>query len=175
MVTLLLRGANDFITDEIERSVHDSLCIVRRTLESGSVVPGGGAVEIALNIYLEDFAKTLGSKEQIAIAEFAEALAIIPKILANNAALDATDLVSKMRVLHSAAQNTDDEKRNDYKYAGLDLQNGKVRNNLNAGVVEPLVAKIKCLKFATEAAITILRIDDMIKLNPQKEELPHRH
>jgi len=59
----LLRGANEFMTDEIERSIHDALCVVRRTLESGYVVAGGGACEIALGIYLEDFAKTLGSKE----------------------------------------------------------------------------------------------------------------
>lgn len=72
--------------DEIERSVHDSLCVVKRTLESGCVVAGGGAVEVALNIKLEDYAKTLGGKEQTAIFEFSEALTIIPKVLANNAA-----------------------------------------------------------------------------------------
>eukprot|EP01016_Furgasonia_blochmanni_P033131 TRINITY_DN343_c0_g1_i2.p2 TRINITY_DN343_c0_g1~~TRINITY_DN343_c0_g1_i2.p2 ORF type:complete len:517 (+),score=227.75 TRINITY_DN343_c0_g1_i2:389-1939(+) len=174
-VTIMIRGANEWATDEIERSVHDSLCVVKRTLESGTVVAGGGAVEVALNIYLEDFATNLGSKEQIAVAEFAEALTVIPKILATNAALDATDLVSNLRVLHNAAQKTDDEKRQDYKWAGLDLINGKVRNNLNAGVLEPSVSKIKCLRFATEAAITILRIDDMIKLAPKKEDMPGRH
>ena len=45
--------------DEMERSVHDSLCAVKRTLESNAVVPGGGAVETALSIYLENFATTL--------------------------------------------------------------------------------------------------------------------
>ena len=53
---------------------------------------------------------------------------------------------------------------------GLDLIEGKVRDNLKAGVLEPCISKIKCLKFATEAAITILRIDDMIKLRPEKKE-----
>lgn len=84
--TILLRGANEFQLEEIERSIHDSLCVIKRTLESGFVVAGGGACEIALGIYLDDFAKTLGSKEQIAIAEFCESLSIIPKILSTNAA-----------------------------------------------------------------------------------------
>lgn len=174
-VTILLRGANEFMLDEVERSVHDSLCVVKRCIESGYVVAGGGAVEIALNIYLEDFARSLGSKEQLAIAEFAEALLIIPKILAANAAQDAAELVSKLRVAHAKAQTSDEEKYQQLKYCGLDLLNGKVRNNLQAGVLEPMVSKVKSLKFATEAAITILRIDDMIKLDPKKEEMMDRH
>lgn len=89
--------------DEVERSIHDALCVVRRTLESGHVVTGGGACEVALSIYLEDFAKTLGSKEQIAIAEYCEALTIIPKVLSTNAALDASELISKLKVFHSAS------------------------------------------------------------------------
>ena len=172
--TILLRGANEFMTAEIERSLHDSLCVVKRILESNAVVAGGGAVEAALSIYLEDYARTLGSREQLAIAEFAEALLVIPKTLALNAAKDATDLVAKMRVFHHAVQQMDDQSKKDLKYSGLDLINGKVRNNLVAGVLEPAVSKLKSLKFATEAAITILRIDDMIKLHPKKQKDP-RH
>ncbi len=61
--SILLRGPNEFMLDEVERSIHDSLCVIKRTLESGFVVAGGGACEIGLGIYLEDYAKTLGSKE----------------------------------------------------------------------------------------------------------------
>ena len=68
--SIILRGPNEMMLEEVERSLHDSLCVLKRTLECGSVVAGGGACEIALNIYLEDFAKTLASKEQIAIAEY---------------------------------------------------------------------------------------------------------
>lgn len=153
--------------DEVDRSIHDALCVVRRTLESNKVVAGGGACEVSLSIHLEDFAKTLGSKEQIAISEFSEALLIIPKVLANNAALDAIELIAKLRKLHHASQNSDDETRKELKYAGLDLVNNKCRNNLKAGVLEPANSKIKSIRFATEAAITILRIDDFIKLAPK--------
>jgi T-complex protein 1 subunit alpha len=172
--TILLRGANDFFLEEVERSLHDSLCVIKRVLESNQVVPGGGAVEVGLSVYLDDFARTLGTREQLAIAEFSEALQIIPKTLALNAAKDATDLIAKLRVFHNASQNTEDETKKELKYSGLDLVNGKVRNNLKAGVLEPAISKIKSLKFATEAAITILRIDDMIKLAPKEQEDPRR-
>ena len=65
---------------------------------------GGGAVEAALSIYLKNFANTLGSREQLAIAEFADALLVIPKTLAVNAAKDATELVAKLRAYHYTAQ-----------------------------------------------------------------------
>jgi T-complex protein 1 subunit alpha len=107
--TIIVRGANEFFLDEIERSIHDSLCVVKRVLESNSLVAGGGACEVALSIYLDDFARTLGTREQLAIAEFSEALQIIPKTLAMNAAKDATDLIAKLRVMHNAALKADDD------------------------------------------------------------------
>jgi len=164
--TVLLRGANDYLLDEMDRSLHDAFCIVKRVLESGRVVPGGGAVEAALSVYLENFATTLGSREQLAIAEFADALLVIPKILAVNAAKDATELVAKLRAYHHTAQAKPD-KRHMAQY-GLDLVAGVVRNNIDAGVLEPALSKLKILQFATEAAITILRIDDLIRLAPDE-------
>ncbi|KAL6495377.1 T-complex protein 1 subunit alpha [Orobanche gracilis] len=161
-VSLILRGANDYMLDEVDRALHDALCIVKRTLESNTVVAGGGAVEAALSAYLENLATTLGSREQLAIAEFAESLLIIPKVLAVNAAKDATELVAKLRKIHHIAQTEADKKH--LSSMGLDLIKGTVRNNLEAGVIEPAMSKVKIIQFATEAAITILRIDDMIKI-----------
>lgn len=60
--SIILRGANDFMLDEMERSMHDAICVVKRVLESKTVVPGGGAVEAALSIYLENFATSLASE-----------------------------------------------------------------------------------------------------------------
>lgn len=163
--TIVLRGANDFMLDEIDRSLHDALSVVKRTLESKTVVPGGGAVEAALSIYLENLAETMGSRQQLAIMEFAQALLVIPKTLAVNGALDATELVAQLRAYHYAAQS--DEGRGDSKWIGLDLHNGQVRDSVKAGVLEPAMSKIKSLRFACEAAITILRIDDSIKMAPK--------
>jgi T-complex protein 1 subunit alpha len=95
--------------DEMERSIHDSLSIVKRTLESNMVVAGGGAVEAALSVYLENLATTLGSREQLAVVEFALALLVIPKVLAVNAAKDATELVAKLCAYHHNAQTKADK------------------------------------------------------------------
>jgi len=171
--SIILRGANDYQCDETERSVHDALCVVKRVLESGRVVPGGGAVEAALSIYLEKFANTLESRNQLAVADFAKALTVIPKTLAINAAKDATDLVAKLRAYHNLSQT--DETKDALKWTGLDLIEGVTRDNLAAGVLEPAVSKIKCIKFATEAAITILRIDEHIKLRPDNKEDPNSY
>jgi len=165
--SIILRAANDFYCDEMERSVHDALCVVKRVLESKTVVPGGGCVEAALSIYLENFATSVGSREQLAIAEFANSLLVIPKCLAVNAAKDSTDLVSKLRAYHNNSQLKPEHSK--LKWYGLDLFEGKIRDNRAFGVFEPAISKVKCLKFATEAAITILRIDDMIKLAPEQK------
>lgn len=176
--SIILRGPNDYSLDEMERSIHDSLCVVKRALESGNVVPGGGAVEAALNIYLESFATTVGSREQLAIAEFANALLIIPKTLAVNAAKDSSDLIAKLRTYHAASQTAmkGDLKRKKYKNYGLDLINGRIVNEVLHGVLEPTVSKIKSLKSALEACISILRIDTMITVAPEPpKEDPHQH
>ncbi|PWY88999.1 chaperonin complex component, TCP-1 alpha subunit [Aspergillus heteromorphus CBS 117.55] len=175
--SIILRGANDFSLDEMERSVHDSLCAVKRTLESGSIVPGGGAVETALHIYLEEFAVTVGSREQLAIGEFAQSLLTVPKTLAVNAAKDSSELVAQLRVRHALSQRVQDgdaneeekaiAKKKTYRNYGLDLTKGRVHDALKAGVLEPSMGKIKQLKSAVEACIAIMRIDTMIKLDPE--------
>lgn len=167
--SIVLRGANEFLLEEMDRTLHDAICVVKRVLESKTVVAGGGAVEAALSIYLEKFATSIKTREQLAIAEFAEALLVIPKTLAVNAAQDATELVAKLRACHNDSQS--DPTKKELNRTGLDLMEGKIRNNIAAGVIEPALTKIKYLQFATEAAITILRIDDMIRIN-QKEEDP---
>jgi len=169
--SVILRGPSDIALDEMERALHDALCAVKRALESKSVVPGGGTVEAALSIFLENYASSMGSREQLAIAEFAKSLLVIPYTLANNAAKDSTELVAKLRALHNESQKNDkDPKRSDLKWYGLDLIKGVVRDSKAAGVLEPALIKIKSIKLATEAAITILRIDDLIKLFPEKKD-----
>ncbi|KAF2121484.1 T-complex protein 1 subunit alpha [Lophiotrema nucula] len=177
--SIILRGANDYALDEMERSVHDSLSAVKRTLESGRLVPGGGAVETALHIYLEEWATSVGSREQLAIAAFASALLSIPKTLAINAAKDATELVAQLRSRHALSQRTPNDpttpqnakelaRSKNYKNYGLDLTNGKVHDCLKAGVLEPSMSKVKQLKSAVEACVAIMRIDTLIKLDPEE-------
>lgn len=185
--SIILRGPSDYQLDEMERSIHDSLCAVKRTLESGSLVPGGGAVETALHIYLEEFAGTVGSREQLAIGEFAQSLLIVPRTLAVNAALDASELTAQLRSRHAISQRTqgndtsENEKniaqKNNFKNYGLDLTHGKVVDEIKFGVMEPSMGKIRQLKSAVEACIAIMRIDTMIKLDPEQrnEDDAHGH
>jgi len=168
--SIILRGANEFLLDEMDRTLHDAICVIKRVLESKTVVAGGGAVEAALSIYLEKFATSIKSREQLAIAEFAEALLVIPKTLSVNAAQDATELVAKLRVCHNDSQS--DPTKKALNRTGLDLIDGKIRDNIAAGVIEPALTKIKYIQFATEASITILRIDDLIRINEKEKEDP---
>lgn len=171
--SVILRGANDYYVDEMERSMHDAFCVVQDVLEKKSVVPGGGACEAALSIFLENYANTISSREQIAINEFARALLAIPRQLAVNAAMDSTELVSRLRAHHHAHQSAAaSEETEAFKWYGLDLTGQRVCDSRQAGVLEPTISKIKALKFATEAAITILRIDDMIKLKEEPKANP---
>ncbi len=156
--TVLLRGANEYMLDEIDRALHDAACVVKRLLESNSLVPGGGAVEAALSVFLQEHACTMNSREQVAFLEFADAVLVIPKQLAINAGLDSSDLVAQLRSHHAQGKH----------HMGLDLFEGTLRDNLAAGVVEPAISKIKSLRFATEAAITILRIDDRITVSKRQ-------
>ncbi|OSX76215.1 hypothetical protein BU14_0202s0002 [Porphyra umbilicalis] len=160
--SVLLRGPNEYMCDEMGRSFHDAVCVVKRTLESGTVVPGGGAVEAALSVHLDQYATTLGTREMLAVAQVADALLVIPKTLAVNAAMDATDLVARLRAAHYMSQN--EKGKEELALTGLDLKTGVVRNSSKAGVVEPALSKIKSIQFAAEAAITILRIDDSINV-----------
>merc|ERR1739848_227217 len=129
--SVIIRGANDFMCDEIERAVHDALCVIKRVGESKSVVPGGGCVEAALSIFLENYASTIATKEQVAIIEFAQALLVIPRTLAVNAAKDAAELVPYLRAYHDKAQKNK-EANADLRFMGLDLYNGKIVNNYKA-------------------------------------------
>ncbi|KAE9965656.1 T-complex protein 1 subunit alpha, partial [Venturia inaequalis] len=183
--SIILRGANDYSLDEMERSVHDSLSAVKRTLESGRIVPGGGAVETALHIYLEEWATSVGSREQLAIAAFAQSLLVVPKTLAINAALDASELVAQLRSRHALSQRADVAgtepkelaKKKNYKNYGLDLMRGRVVDELKMGVLEPSMSKVKQLKSAVEACVAIMRIDTLIKLDPEQrgEDDGHGH
>ncbi len=160
-VTILLRGANDMILDEVERSLKDALNVLRNVMREPKIVPGGGAVEVELSLRLREFAAKIGGKEQLAIEAFATALEEIPMILAETAGLDPLETLMKLRQLHSEGKI----------YAGIDVINSRVEEDMTKiNVVEPVIVKRNILKSATEAATTILKIDDIIAASPLKKE-----
>ncbi|MFC7325107.1 thermosome subunit alpha [Halorubrum rutilum] len=151
-VTLILRGGTEHVVDEVERAIEDSLGVVRTTLLDGQVLPGGGAPEAELALQLRDFADSVGGREQLAVEAFADALEVVPRTLAENAGLDPIDSLVDLRSRHDAGEFG----------AGLDAYTGDVIDMEAEGVVEPLRVKTQAIESATEAAVMILRIDDVI-------------
>ena len=152
-VVILIRGGTELIVDEVERSIHDALCVIRDVVEDQKIVGGGGAPELETAIQLREYASTLGGREQLAVEIFADSLDIIPKTLAENAGLDQIDILMQLRAAHQKGN----------KFAGFDLESGEVVNDMmNVKVVEPTVVKVQAVKSSVEAASMILRIDDVI-------------
>jgi len=152
-VVILIRGGTDLIVDEVERAIHDALCVIRDVVEDEKLVGGGGAPEIETAIQLRKYASSLGGREQLAVEVFADSLDIIPKTLAENAGLDQIDTLMKLRASHQKGN----------KFAGCDLDTGDVIDDMSSvGVVEPTVVKVQAIKSSTEATSMILRIDDVI-------------
>jgi len=152
-VSLLVRGGTEHVVDEVERAVHDGLCVVAAAVEDGKIVAGGGAPEIELAKQLRDYAETVGGREALAVNAFADAVEVVPRTLAENAGLDSIDMLVDLRAKHEKA---------DGKNIGLNVYEGKVMNMFEMGVAEPLRIKTQAMKSASEAAVMILRIDDVI-------------
>ncbi len=151
-VTLILRGGTEHVIDEVDRAIEDSLGVVRTTLEDGKVVAGGGAPEVNLSLALRDYADSVGGREQLAVEAFADALEVIPRTLAENAGLDPIDSLVELRSAHDAGDSG----------AGLDAFTGDTIDMDAEGVYEPLRVKTQAIESATEAAVMLLRIDDVI-------------
>ena len=151
-VTILLRGGTDHVVDSIESALEDALRVVGVAIEDQKLVAGGGSPEVEVSLRLNEYASTLEGREQLAVRAYAEALEIIPKTLAENAGLDPIDQLMDLRAAHEKGMKT----------AGLDVFEGKVVDMWENIVVEPLRVKTQVINAATESAIMILRIDDVI-------------
>ena len=164
-VSILIRGGTEHVVDEVERSMNDAFRVVGSVIEDGKAVPGGGAVETELALRLREFATSLHGKQQLAVEKFAEALELIPRTLAENAGLDPIDKLVELKAAHEKGK----------KNAGLDVYTGKIVDMWEMGVIEPLRTKKQAITSAIEAAIMILRIDDVIaaareEFKPPSEE-----
>jgi len=151
-VSIVVRGGTEHVVDELERAIHDALMVVSVVIEGKKIVAGGGAPETELSLRLREYAATVGGRAQLAIEVFAASMEIIPRTLAENAGLDAIDILVGLRAAHEAGKKT----------FGLDVEAGKPADMLKAGVVEPLRVKTQAVSSAAEAAVMILRIDDII-------------
>ncbi len=165
-VTILIRGGTEHVVDEIQRAVDDSLGDLKSVIEdNGAIVAGGGAAELEVSKELKDFAKGLEGREQLAVNAFADALEVVPKTLSENAGLDPIDILVELRAEHQKG-NT---------WAGvnlLDVYKPQVSDMYKEGVIEPLRIKKQAIKSASEVAVMILRIDDIIAAGKSANQQP---
>ncbi len=151
-VSLLLRGGTEHVIDEVERSLDDAMSVVAVAIEDGKIVTGGGSTAIELAMKLREYAASVGGREQIAIDAYASALEVIPTALAENAGLDPIDILINLRKAHKGGK----------VHAGLNVYTGKIVDMMDQKVIEPIRVSRQAINSATDAAVLILRIDDVI-------------
>ena len=154
-VTLLIRGGSQRVVDEVDRSIHDSLMVVKDVIEKPSIVSGGGSAEAYLAGQLNEWADSFDGRESLAIKQYAEALEAIPLTIAENAGMDPINTIISLRAKQNSGK----------KGSGINAREGKVGDMYSLNIVEPLVVKEQIVKSATETACMILRIDDVIAVS----------
>ena len=151
-VTLLLRGGSQRVVDEVERSVHDAIMVVKDVMETPLIVAGGGAPETYAAAKVRSWSKSLEGREQLAAEKFADALESIPLALAENAGMDPIDTLTSLRSRQLKGE----------KWTGIDVMKTRIANMKSSDIIEPLAVKYQIVSAASEAACMILRIDDVI-------------
>jgi len=159
-VTIVIRGGTEHVVDEAERSIHDSLCVVRDAIEDGKIVAGGGATEAETSKQLREYAVKVGGREQLAIEAFSDSLESVPLALAENAGLDPIDILVELRAKHQTPAD---------RWYGVNVFSGKIEDTKALNVLEPVRVKLQVVKSATEAASMILRIDDVVSAKGTKD------
>jgi thermosome len=159
-VTILLRGSTQYLLDELERAVEDGTRVVMDAMEDGKLVVGGGAVETEILMKVREYAAMVGGRAQIAIEAFADAFEVIPVTLAENSGFNTVDKLVELKNAHAKGN----------KYAGLNVYTGSIVDMQKEGVLEPQRSKRQAIQSATEAAILLLRVDDMMITREDKKE-----
>jgi len=154
-VTVLIRGGSQRVVDEVDRSIHDALMVVKDVVEKPSIVAGGGSPEAYLAAELNEWSSSSEGREQLAIKQYAEAFESIPLTIAENAGMDPIDTIITLRANQSSGKQT----------VGINAKESKIGDMFRLDIVEPLVVKEQIIKSATEAACMILRIDDVIAVS----------
>jgi archaeal chaperonin len=150
-VTILIRGGQQRVVEEAERSLHDAIMVTKDVLEKPAIVAGGGAPEAEIASRLRAYANQVNGREQLAVLKFADALEVIPMTLAANAGMDHIDVLVDIRAKHGQGK----------KWFGINVLTGKVSDMMDH-VVEPLAVKEEIIRAAAEASCMILRVNDVL-------------
>ncbi|XP_057739441.1 T-complex protein 1 subunit theta [Arachis stenosperma] len=156
VATVVLRGSTDSILDDLERAVDDGVNTYKAMCRDSRTVPGAAATEIELAKRVKEFSFKETGLDQYAIAKFAESFEMIPRTLSENAGLNAMEIISSLYAEH-ASGNTK---------VGIDLEEGVCKDVSTIGVWDLHVTKFFALKYAADAACTVLRVDQIIMAKP---------
>ncbi|EMD92771.1 hypothetical protein COCC4DRAFT_139268 [Bipolaris maydis ATCC 48331] len=159
--TLVLRGATQNHLDDVERAIDDGVNVVKAITRDARLVPGAGATEMQLIERVKAIADKTPGLAQYSIRKYAEAFEVIPRTLAESAGLDATEVLAKLYVAHAAQKN----RKDDEWTVGVDIENNDETGTLDAkaeGILDLWVSKMWAIKLATEAARTVLSVDQII-------------
>ncbi len=151
-VSVLIRGGTDHVIAEIERSLDDAMSVVAVAIEEGRMLTGGGSTAEEVAMKLRAYSASVGGREQIAIDAFASAMEVVPTALSENAGLDPIDILIELRKAH----------KNGKVHAGVNVFTGQVEDMVKLNVLEPFCVGRQAINSATDAAVMILRIDDVI-------------
>ena len=151
-MTLIVRGSSPAVREEAIRIFDDAIGVAHRLNSRPGVLPGGGAIQSHLARHLRSFSQTQSGREQLAIEAYASALESIPRILAENAGRDPVEVILSLSA----------DQRESGAWIGFDLQSGENCDMGKMGVLDTEFVVKHALSGATEAAIGVLRIDDVL-------------
>ena len=162
--SLVICAPTEEVANEIRRAMDDAMGVVWVAKNEGSIVPGGGAPQVEMAQRLRTYADSVGGRESLAVSHFAEALEVVPRTLAENAGLSPIDTLMELRKAHSKGKNQ--------SVYGLNVYTGEVVDMLAEGVIEPEKVVKQAMESATETAVMVLRIDDIISAKePEIEDM----
>lgn len=163
-ITIMVRSSTDHVADEIQRAMDDAIGNIKATLKYTMLVGGAGSPEVEVSRNLRKYAESLSGREQLAVLAFANAVEVVPKTLAENAGIDPIDIMTELKSAHNKGT----------LWSGINVFTGKVMDSWKEGVIEPLKIKTQAISSASEVAIMILRIDDMILAGTGHQQQPQQ-
>jgi chaperonin GroEL (HSP60 family) len=165
--SLVICAPTEEVANEIRRAMDDAMGVVWVAKNEGKIVPGGSAPQVEMANRLRTYAASVGGRESLAVEAFADSLEVVPRTLAENAGLSPIDTLMELRKAHSNS----DGKTSSMSY-GLNVYTGEVVDMLKEGVIEPEKVVRQAMESATETAVMVLRIDDIISAKePEIEDL----
>jgi T-complex protein 1 subunit theta len=157
VATIIVRASTENVLNDVERALDDGINSVRTIFTDSRLLPGAGAVELELGKRLKSFADEVLGLDQYAIRKFADAFDVVPRTLGENSGCDPTTTMHTLHGSH-AGPNTEN--------MGFDIEDCVPRDSVAAGVFDLYATKVNALRLAVDAAITVLKVDQIVMSKP---------